>query len=642
MQRSIRRLFSLAGILAAFVQPTAGSAGVLFARDFSSDALVIEPVESEPIDAGLLGTRGGVVGPTSGGVATECFPLTPVVHETAVSVAPAGSGLSCTRDDECSGAGEYCRFTAGSTAGTCQASGLLSRGDIHYVAGGMLDVDVTLPVCTYVSDVLLNGASIGASGGFEASGAGSFTVVSTVATTAGGQPAVRHKVRIQFSHYGFGDSFSMAVQAQARVGGETAISAPFTVADVDAVNAAMRNSVAETRVRNGFVTSLYEKFGDYEEVWEDGELKAHRPDWSELPAGGGPPTSIGFADASDIRIGSDSVVFSMHFQAPECGETDVNAIGWFDLVPAGDGVDLVWLQGPRVGDDSGVVCNLLATLWELVAGDLFDEAALADEIGQSIEGGFDVDESNHITVCPSCRMIDTPIGDGRIDILSVPPVDRVRVRVSTTRRTDPTADPEAMGLIIPAGTYAPIAVGGTYQSCQTSDGQSPATCAPQFALDMEGLFNWWGNDVPVPSPIEYDAQGHGFVLGGRQHAWGRLDGVLRDVTKLPAASFPVGSLLARRTSTNVLLPTARARVSNGCVMPPVVEAPYRVSFGVNDIAVPATGEPPTSGELELTVLLTDVPSQSKELFGDSSECQAAPITSTLPHGPVFDGDLFVQ
>jgi hypothetical protein len=398
----------------------------------------------------------------------------------------------------------------------------------------------------------------------------------------------------------------------------------------------MRTGVAETRVRNGFVSSLYEKFGDYEQIVENGELKAYRPDWSELPSAIS-PVGLGFADASDIRIGDDSVMFAMHFQAPGCGDIDVNAIGWFDLVPAGDGLDLVWIEGPRVGDDGGPVCNTLLSLWELVAGDVFDEAALAEEIGKSVEGGFGVGGDGHLQVCPNCRVLDPVLGDQVIDVFSIPPIDRVRVRVSTTRRTDPTADPDAQGLIIPAGTYAPIVAGGTYRTCQTSDGQSPATCAPQFAVDMEGLFNWWGDDVPVPSPIAYDSQGNGFVLGGRQHAWERLARVLRDVTKLPEESFPVGALLARRTSTSVLAPTSRALVSNGCVMPPVWAAPYRVSFGVNDIAEPAIGDPPTSGELEVTVLLTDVPSQSEALFADSHECQAAP--SAGPHGPIFDGGV---
>jgi hypothetical protein len=661
MNRSLRRIFHLAGILAIAALVAAGSAHALIASDSADavDGTFEDGGEPRPtrgdstgeIDGtfessgeptlpggGVIGAMDDLTGGVEGGVATQCFPLTPVIHAISVSVPASGSGLGCTHDDQCSGAGEFCGFPRGSTSGTCQASGLLSRGDIHYVAGGVVDVDVTLPECTFVSDVLMNGASIGGSSdGIDSSGSfGWFTVLSTAATLVDGQRAVRHTVRVQFSHYGFGASFALAVQARARVGGETTTSDPFMVADVDAVNAAMRNSVAETRLRNGFVTSFYRKFGDYEQIREDGELKAHRPDWSELPWAES-PVGIGFADASDIRIGDDSVMFSMHFQGTGCGDIDVNAIGWFDLVPFGDGLDLVWLEGPRVGDDGGLACNVLMSLWELVAGDLFDESALADEIGASVEGGFGVDGNNHLEVCPNCRMLDSVLGNQRIDIFSVPPVDRVRVRVSTTRRTDPTADPDGQGLIIPADTYAPIAAGGTYWTCQASDGQSPATCAPQFAVDMQGLFNWWGNDVPVPSPIAYDSQGKAFVLGGRQHAWERLEGVLRDVTKLPEPSFPVGALLSRRTARST--PTSRALVSNGCVMPPV-GAPYRVAFGVNDVAVPAAGDPPTSGELEVTVLLTDVPSQSEELFSGNDLCQGsaewAVATDLVP--PQLDGD----
>jgi hypothetical protein len=601
MTRSHRRLLILATISALLTAPTGSFAFRL---------------------SGVVGTTTGVL------TTSTCGAVTPVVYSTAVSVPATGSGNSCTRDPQCTDAGEYCAFPPGSTTGTCQASGLLSRGGIYYVAGGLVDVDVTIPQCTRVSDVPIGGTSLTGSGIDAQATPGDYTVVSSTSTTVNGQPALRQRVHIQFPNFGDGLTSTVTIQVSATVGGAVTTTS-FPLAAVAAVNAAMHNSVSETRVRNGFVTSLYHKFGDYEEVWENGELKAHRPDWSRQPVFVTPNKY--YYISSDILIGTGSVMFTMHFKTPKCGETDVYAAGWFKLVPAGDGFDLQWIEGPRVATDSGVFCNLLGSIWELVAGDLFDEAALADEIGRSVASGFTVDEGNHKAICPGCRVVDIQISNGRIDFYTLPPIERVRLNVSTQRYTDVTADP-TQGLALPAGMYAPIAAGGLYESCHAV-GSSPATCSPKYNVDMDGLFNWWGSDVPVPNPIAYNQYGVAAVLGGRQHAWERLEGLTRDITLLPEKSFPAGALLARRTPTSVWFPTTRALVTNGCVMPPNTSAVYRVSFGVNDMpTVPGAGGPPTRGKLDVTVLLAFDAAQSATLFSSSPTCKAAPSTSGIVSG----------
>src|SRR5262245_61058573 len=136
----------------------------------------------------FAGWLSGVVGTTTGVLTTStCGAVTPVVYSTTVSVPAAGSGNSCTRDPQCTGTGEYCAFSPGSTTGTCQASGYLSRGDIHYVAGGVVDVDVTIPQCTGVSDVLIGGTSLTGSGIDAQATPGDYAVVSSTSTTVNGQ-----------------------------------------------------------------------------------------------------------------------------------------------------------------------------------------------------------------------------------------------------------------------------------------------------------------------------------------------------------------------------------------------------------------------------------------------------------------------
>jgi hypothetical protein len=332
---------------------------------------------------------------------------------------------------------------------------------------------------------------------------------------------------------------------------------------------------------------------------------------------------------SDIRIQQGQIAFATQFMgdAPGCDDT-VYVDGWFTLVPSGDGLDLQWIVGPRPDVETGTFCRLITLgIWQLVTEGLTDDASITGPFAESLSAGFDADENGHIKVCDLCRVADVLIGNGVIDIYTIPPVDRVRLNVSTTRFTDVTADP-SQGLILPAGFFAPIAAGGSYDSCQAANGSSTASCGTKFALDMEGLFNWWGTDVPVPNPWYTAPNGATTIIWTRKHAWERLLGLTRDVTKLPEKSFPAGALLARRTSSNPVFPTTRAHVSNGCVMAPDANAPYRVSLGVND--VPAVGtQPPTSGKLDATVLMATDAAQSATLFGGSHVCTAAPSSGLI-------------
>ena len=599
MTRSLRCIVAFASLAALALAPRAG------------DALV---------------SRAGIVGgPGTVKTMNLCGPVTPVVYALDVSAPPAGSGNSCTNDTQCTGAGEYCGFPPGATIGTCQASGLLRRGDIRYVVGGLVDIDVTIPQCTSVADVTMNGASLSGSGGFDSTTPASWWSLGSSATTVNSQPAIRQRVRVQFPNFGDGLSTSIGVIVSA-VGGMTT-SASFTLARVAAVNAAMRSTVAETRIRNEFVTSLYHKFGDNDEVLDDqGHRSAYDVSWDQLSS----YVSGGFVyyRGSDIRIQQGQIAFATQFMADATGcDPTVYVDGWFTLVPSGDGLDLKWIVGPRPDVETGTFCRLITLgIWQLVTEGLTDDASITGPFAASLSAGFGADSNGHIKVCDLCRVADVLIGNGAIDIYTIPPVDRVRLNVSTTRFTDATADP-SQGLILPAGFFAPIAAGGTYVSCQAANGTSTASCGTTFAVDLEGLFNWWGSDVPVPNPWYTAPNGATTIIWTRKGAWDRLLGLTRDVTKLPEKTFPAGALLARRTTTSPIFPTTRAMVSNGCVVPPDANAPIRFTLGVND--APAVGsQPPTSGKLDATVLMAADAGQSATLFGHSQVCTAAP-SSTL-------------
>jgi hypothetical protein len=574
--------------------------------------------------------RFDVVGDLAGGVLTKnlCGPVTPAVLGLSVSVPPSGAGNVCTNDLQCAGAGEACVVPIGSTAGVCSASGHLARGDIHYVAGRLVDVDVTVPSCAGVSDVLYGGASLTGSGIDASSTPASWWRLSSVPTTVSGQAASVQRVRIQFPNFGDGQSASIQVKVTSSYDGASTISAPFTLASVAAVNGLMRTTVTEPRMRNEFVTSLYGRFGDYDQMFDEDGNRIYGLDWSELSA-----IALGkdvYFRGSDMRIGSGVVNFSTQFKAdaPGC-DPNVYVDGSFTLAPSSDGVDLLWVIGPRAETNASGACAILSLgIWDIVTDILADEDEIARLFAENILRGFDADASGHIQVCAGCRVSDVKIGDGRIEIWTVPPVERVRIAASAHDRADYTADP-GRGVPLPAGLFAPIVPGGSIETCQANDGSGPPTCSPRFASDSHGLFNWHGNDVPVPSPIHCNQYGVCAVLGGRQNAWARLLGVTRNLATLPEKTFPAGSLIARRTASSAHDTPASAGVSNGCVMPPNGLAAYRIAFEVNDVATPVTGTPPSRGKLDATLFIAQDAAQSAVLFGSRPTCRAAPSQSPI-------------
>ncbi len=606
MVRTIRRFAILASVLCSMTPPA-------FAQPFFPSAFFHSAANTSLVSSGVY-------------TSSLCGFVTPVILEQSVSVPAAGSGNVCTNDTQCTGAGEACTFALNATTGTCSASGHLRRGDIHYVAGGSVDVEITTPSCVNVTDVSMDGRSLTGSGFDVAATPATWSRLSSVSTTVAGQAANRQRIRIQFPNFGDGQSSSIRIRVASYIGGAFLDGVPFTLSRVAAVNAAIRSTVAETRMRNAFVTSLYRRFGDYDQTFTANGERAYDLDWSRLSAVMA-PNGLRYR-GSDLRIGTGSIVFSTHFKADQPGcDPDVYADGQFRIVPDGDAVRLEWMMGPRVEVEAGGACNLLSLgIWALITDGIADEAELARPFARTLSNGFDADENGRIPICALCRVVDVKVGSGKIEIWTLPPIERVRLSVSTQSRTDATADPRR-GLLLPAGQWAPIVGGGSYESCQTVNGRVPVACGTTFTLDMDGLFNWWGSDVPVPNPIACNGYGVCAMLDGRQAAWARLQGVTRDTARLPDARFPAGALLARRTGSR-FESTLRARVSNGCVIPPDSTA-YRISLGVNDIATPPSGDPPTRGKLDATVLLAQDAVASARLFGTRKRCEGNSIQNLV-------------
>lgn len=558
--------------------------------------------------------------PSKTATIAPCPAVTPVfLAPPVVTVPSTGSGASCTNDTQCTTLGESCTFALGSNTGFCSASGHLEVEGLHYVAGSQVDVEVTIPTCTNitaVNGVPLSG-STGTGGDVQPASVSWSFLPSGLGGTVGGQSVLRPRVRVQMSNAGDGTTSAISIQVTARTGGATATQT-FKVGQVQAVNAAMHSTVAESTVRNDYVTSIYEQFGDYEQFWNDEGVRVYGVNWSEL---------VTLANdrhaGTDMRIENGRIVFSLQAKAEKPGcNPNVWIEGAFRLVPDGDSLRLEWLKGPEARADASGVCGPLTLgIWDLMTDILADEEAIAAPFAEKISTGLGADAEGRIKVCDLCRVVDVKIGNGKVDVWTLPPSNRVRVTVRVNRGMDVTANPN-QGLVIPGGFFAPLAGGGTIETCEAENG-IPSTCNPKLSVDIGGAFNWWGTDVPVPNSIVYDPVYGAVVLGGRANARDRLKGVLRHTASLPAPGLAADGMIARRTGAS-----AKVRVKNGCVIaPPASE--YRIAIGVNELI----GAPPARGSFDATILLADDKEQSESLFGGQSRCPAEPSSGgTL--GPV--------
>lgn len=551
--------------------------------------------------------------PTRTATIAPCPAVTPVFLAPArVTVPAAGSGASCTNDTQCTTLGESCVINGTDvSSGVCSASGLLTREDIHSVAGNTVDVELSIPTCTNVTHV--NGVPLGgyaSSGGDAVPASVSWTFLpSAASTTIDGQTAIRPRIRVTVPNLGDGTPNGITVQATARTGGAIATQA-ITMASVAAVDAAVRSTAAERRIHNAFVTSVYEKYGDYEQLYTEQGIRSYGVNWKEL----GPRVVNGRHNGTDMRIQNGEVAFSVQSRAdvPGC-----NPGIWIDgrlrLVPKDDGVQLEWLRGPTATADSSPFCaQRLFFLFEFLQDALVSYADIGGTFAKTITENLGVDENGFMQICPGCKVVDVKIGDGKLEIWTLPPVHRVRVKVRSNRGMDVTANAASHGLMIRAGFYAPILGSGTLESCVYPDGV-PGSC-DSIPVDTDGIFNWWGNDVPVPDSIAYTQTGQAVVLGGRANARARLKGVLRDTTKLPAAGLPADALIVRASSPTT---SRRALATPGCALD-APSTPYRIAIGVNE-SPNALG--PVRGSFEATVLLASTAGQSALLFEDAPSCR---------------------
>jgi hypothetical protein len=565
----------------------------------------------------------------------ECYlpPPIPAVLQSEVSVPAEGSGASCRIDPDCPSS-EFCWWEVGQSGGYCGTWGHTIRDNIRYIAGSTVDVTLTIPACTKISDVTLGGTSLSCTG-FDCSAPGSWEILSSVPTTFNGQAAVRVAVRVRFTNFGDGSSpkLRLIVRAVRLIKGQPIAYHEFTLARVAAVNAPIQITIGKSAMTNGFVAKVYSVFGDFGLYQGDPpERLVSSVDWDALSSDG-----LGYRNTG-IEIQQGAVAFNVEGQVDAFCGGHVWIGGRFTLVPSSDAVQIQWQIGPYAkysvstfcSITTGGIANVVGSIYGAVKG--LEDQILASFLPQ-FQGGLGADENGRIQICPGCRVLDVKIQPGRIDIYAIPPVERVRVNVSTTQYRDATAQPQAYGLALPPDHYVALAPAQLVTECVVANGTKASLCE-SLPVDAAGVFNWLGK-VPVPNPWVSTPLGPAY-FAARHGAWNRLRGVTRDpaLLPLPVAAFDVGALMARLgdgTESNL-----RRRVTPGCVVPPSGRLADFLALGVND--VPSVGtEAPTAGKFEVSVLLANQASASLVLFGSAPKCPSDPSVIAAP-APDADED----
>lgn len=410
---------------------------------------------------------------------------------------------------------------------------VLHRGAIKYVSGEQLDIAVTIPACTYVSDVTYGGFSL-ATEPDPIEGRSTFYEVLSDRQVSVPDAGPHHevKLRLHFGNLGRGASFPVEIITASKVGMLSSVYA-FTLVQVADVKGTVDVAITEAELRNDFVTGIYQTFGDYNQqgsVNEDGV-------WVRETYG------ADYGDDLQFRVEDDGIHVSMEFKADidDFCDPTVSLWGHFQLEKDPAGVYVVWQDGPHADFDFPIYCDaILYTVGLVVQAGIWYimEPSAANKFGEMIEeriaGAFPTDDA---------RWAIQSIGtiDGAVVATFNPTWASVTIDVPY----DPAAignSPATHGVALPPGSRVALVGGGLIDACRYNGATEFPACDTHTS-GVAGLFNW-NQNPPVPSPWELINE-QWVYFQPRALARGRLAGFTRDPSRLPASERNVGLLLAR-------------------------------------------------------------------------------------------------
>jgi hypothetical protein len=339
----------------------------------------------------------------------------------------------------------------------------------------------------------------------------------------------------------------------------------------DVNNATATFTISETEIRNNFIVSIYEQFGDDGSYDPESGFTLYNPSYENL----------------DLRIENDGVHFGWQVKAAIedwCNPT-ITASGRFHLEQDGTGIRVIWDEGPDADIDFALYCDapasLLGPTYALVMA-LYQDS-VEDKVRSRIQERIDILQAAFGVDVMFINTIETRTDELQV-VLNLPlPSVTIEVPYGTNRLNE--HEPWNYGMALNSGEQVVVIGRGLTTVCG-KDGYGTNSC--NIKSGPAGLFN----PPPIPSPWE------GLVYEKQRHdAWKALQYLPRDGTRLPMPPKNVAALVAKLG--NGATDSQPKLVGSPCFITARNEGEDRLVFGANDYS--DSGDEKGNGTWQITV-----------------------------------------
>jgi hypothetical protein len=425
-------------------------------------------------------------------------------------------------------------------------SHLLAHAPLYYLAGGQLDVTLTIPACNSIGGVHWGTIDLPTSSGIDVS-----TWYSIVANTTLADGRHRVTVRINTQPWTNGMSLPVTVSVVSASGGFPSADFSFTVAGVKEIGGDLTMRIPQTQLTEQLVSTVYGMFGDFSTVVDGYTLD--NVDYGQ--------TNI-TVDAASPHI---SIAFEVERPDYRCN-LRVHAQGAFNITTS---LTATWIGNPDISVDfvTSNPAQILICLAEGGGGDInAAKQAIADQIIQLITNQLSSLHCGPFSCSGFIQSITPTPGELQIDLRVLSAFDRVTVDV-------PYAAPTAASFPLRAGESVTLLAGGDANVCLSESG----ACS-SVKSGPPGLFNYGaGGDLPIPQGYTNGCTAEDPCViewPERIGARNAMPNVARTASLLPRPDLNVGTLLVSQSST--------ADASGFCKVTAHPLDIDHVAFGVNE------------------------------------------------------------
>jgi hypothetical protein len=478
-------------------------------------------------------------------------------HAHAMGPIYPGPGTICTRD--------FLPIVTGKQVSVPNGSKLLSKGNIHYHTGRIVDLSLLTEPCIEIARVTLNGANLLNPSQFDPVEGSPSTFYEVLSR----QPAAGNKllvnIRLHLADLRKGIALNTAVHLYnpMRTGPQDAVAHPAVFASVADVNSNAQVRISETSIKNRLLINMFSKFGD-RRLYEVGGRRLYDPDYDRL----------------ELRIDSGSVYFAFAFKARQDNWCDpsVSINGRFQISSGPDGIRANWINGPNINPDFAWHCD--AVTMPLFLHN-FIRDYIANEVRDSIKQVID-QELTQVWDTVSCGTLGCDVFiqslqmiQGAIVVNVLLPIDNVTIEVPYTNE----------GILNPTHTQVQVelplnetlvAVASSASAICVDESRSIREGCAAFAIDSTGTY--LNSNVP-----ELNGPGMPAMQGDRLKVFNLVKKASRRMT-MPRTDLRAGVPIVRDLGAGAPHASVRS-MAQPCGLWPARTYPSnvaRLSFGVND------------------------------------------------------------